>query len=232
MQGSYRQFCPLAMAAEILCTRWTMLVLREMIAGSTRFNDLRRGVPRMSPALLAKRLRELERAGIVRHEPSPGAPGIREYRLTEAGQHLQPVIEAMGLWGQTWIETRLSLSGLDPSLLMWDMRRNLDPNPRPQRRVVVQFLYPEMPATQRRWWMVVETDGGVDLCVIDPGFEVDLYVVSDLRTMTAIWMGLITIAGAEAEDKLTLTGDREVAAGVQTWLGLGPFALQPKRTAA
>src|SRR5437868_9094957 len=104
-QGSYKQFCPVAMAAEILCTRWTLVLLRELIAGSTRFNDLRRGVPRMSPALLSKRLKDLETAGIVTRSPASGEPDVFKYRLTEAGRDLKPVIEAVGAWGQRWIET-------------------------------------------------------------------------------------------------------------------------------
>src|SRR5437660_1539432 len=102
-QGSYKQFCPVAMAAEILCTRWTIVLLRELIAGSTRFNDLRRGVPRMSPALLSQRLKDLEAAGIVRRAPSRDA-GVFEYRLTDRGHELRPIVEAFGIWGQRWIE--------------------------------------------------------------------------------------------------------------------------------
>jgi DNA-binding HxlR family transcriptional regulator len=125
-QGSYRQFCPVAMAAEILCTRWTMVLLRELIAGSTRFNDLRRGVPRMSPALLSQRLKELEAAGVL-SRTAASEPGVHEYRLTSAGRDLAPVVEAFGNWGQRWVDAELSLKHLDIQLLMWDMRRNLDP---------------------------------------------------------------------------------------------------------
>src|SRR5581483_9477584 len=103
-QGSYGQFCPVAMAAEVLCTRWTVVLLREMVAGSTRFNDLRRGVPRMSPALLSKRLKDLEEAGIVRRVAVRGEPGILEYHLTAAGRDLRAVVETIGIWGQRWIE--------------------------------------------------------------------------------------------------------------------------------
>ena len=139
-QGSYKQFCPVAMAAEILCTRWTVVLLRELVAGSTRFNDLRRGVPRMSPALLSQRLKDLEADGIVCRTPSPTEPGVFEYHLTKAGRELEPLVEAFGVWGQRWVETELSLQHLDVSLLMWDMRRNLDPTPMPKRRSVIQFL--------------------------------------------------------------------------------------------
>src|SRR5436309_4774773 len=107
-QGSYKQFCPVAMAAEILCTRWTVLLLRELIAGSTRFNELRRGVPRMSPALLSQRLKELEVAGIVARASS-AERGVFEYRLTAAGRQLGPIVEAFGIWGQRRIESHLSL---------------------------------------------------------------------------------------------------------------------------
>ena len=190
-QAGYGQFCPVAMAAEILCSRWTTLVIRELLCGTTRFNDLRRGVPRMSPSLLSKRLKELERAGVVRAVPNDA--GVSEYRLTEAGEELRPVILGMGFWGQKWVESQLTLKNLDPSLLMWDMRRNLNPEPLPPRRCTIQFLYPELPELRRNWWLVVD-GGGVDLCGVDPGFEVDLLVTSSLRSMTAIWMGLARVA--------------------------------------
>lgn len=231
-QGSYGQFCPVAMAAEVLCTRWTVVLLREMVAGSTRFNDLRRGVPRMSPALLSKRLKDLEVAGIVRRVASRGEPGIFEYHLTEAGRELKAVIESIGIWGQHWVEAHLSLEKLDPSLLMWDMRRNLDPTPMPNRRCVIYFIYPELPAARRRWWLVIDPGTGVDLCSVDPGYDVDLYVTIDLRTMTAIWMGLTTVSEAAASGKLTLIGDRHLARSMQRWLGLSPFATEKKLATA
>jgi DNA-binding HxlR family transcriptional regulator len=229
MSSAYKQFCPVAMAAETLCTRWTMLILRELLAGSTRFNDLRRGVPRMSPTLLSQRLKELEQAGIVERRAVPGEKGTFDYRLTESGRELKPVVEAMGFWGQRWVETRLSLKNLDPSLLMWDMRRNFNPSPLPERRVVIQFLYRGLPEAKRRWWLVIDADGAVDLCWIDPGFEVDLYVSTDLRTMTAIWMGATTVE--RESSRIELVGDRALADTMQTWLGLSPFAVERKRVA-
>ncbi len=228
-QAGYKQFCPVAMAAEVLCTRWTMVLLRELIAGSTRFNDLRRGVPKMSPTLLSQRLRELETAGILERREVAAEKGIYEYCLTPAGQDLGGIVEAIGVWGQSWVESQLSLKNLDPSLLMWDMRRNLNADPLPARKVVIQFLYPELPASKRFWWLVVEANGIVDLCWADPGFEVDLYVSTDLRTMTAIWMGLVKVEGEQ--DKLQLTGDRKIARTMQSWLGLSPFASTQKKVA-
>jgi DNA-binding HxlR family transcriptional regulator len=229
-QPGYKQFCPVAMAAELLCTRWTMVLLRELIAGSTRFNDLRRGVPKMSPTLLSLRLRELEAAGVIERRELKSEKGVFEYHMTDSGKDLRPVVEAMGFWGQKWVEARLSLKNLDPSLLMWDMRRNLNPSPLPDRRTVIQFLYHGLPASKRSWWLVVEPHGDIDLCWSNPGFDVDLYVATDLRTMTAIWMGLTTVE--KEGEKVALTGDRDIASKMQAWLGLSPFAVEPKRVSA
>lgn len=226
-ESKYKQFCPVAMASEILCTRWTMVLLRELIAGSTRFNDLRKGVPRMSPTLLSRRLKDLEDSGIVYRKPVPSEKGVFEYRLTEAGRDLGPVVESVGVWGQRWVESRLSLKNLDPSLLMWDMRRNLDPRPLPPRDTVIQFIYPELPASKRNWWLVIDAAGDVDLCWSDPGFEVDLYVSTDLETMTSIWMGITTVQSRK--DSIGFSGERAIAKTMQTWLGLSPFAVEKKR---
>ncbi|HRK70163.1 MAG TPA: helix-turn-helix domain-containing protein [Micropepsaceae bacterium] len=222
-EGSYKQFCPVAMAAEILCSRWTIILLREFISGSTRFNELRKGVPRMSPALLSQRLKELEEAGILTREKS-GAAGQAEYRLTRAGRELEPVVMAMGAWGQRWIDKDLMLEELDAQLLMWDMRRNLNPQPLPDRRCVIQFRYPDAPKAMKVWWLVVEPGAGVDLCSVDPGYDVDLYVAADLRTMTAVWMGYEPIRKAIAEGKIILTGDRKLASSIQSWIGLSSLA--------
>lgn len=226
--GSYGQFCPVAMASEILCTRWTILVIRELVCGSKRFNELRRGVPRMSPALLSQRLKELEEAGVVRRVASKHEAGVFEYHLTRAGRELEPIVMGMGFWGQKWVEAQASLQNLDPSLLMWDMHRRLDTAPLPPRRSVIQFMYPELPASRRHYWLVVSAEGQVDICYLDPGFEVDLYVTTDLRTMTAIWMGVTSVEEALRENKMTLTGDRRIAANVREWLGLSVFATEKK----
>ncbi len=223
-ERSYSQFCPVAMAAELLCTRWTILILRELLAGSTRFNELRRGVPRMSPALLSQRLKELESAGIVCRVASRTDPGIHEYALTDAGAELGPLVEAFGRWGQRWVRSELSLQRLDGTLLMWDMRRNLMLSPLTGQRQVIQFQYPEQPDEERLWWLIVDEDGPPDLCLIDPGFDVDLYVVTDLRTMTAVWMGVETVREAVSQGRVMLIGDAGLAGTMQDWLGLSPFA--------
>nr|WP_198021863.1 helix-turn-helix domain-containing protein [Algiphilus aromaticivorans] len=233
-QQGYGQFCPVAMAAEVLGSRWTILVLRELICGSTRFNELRRGVPRMSPALLSKRLTELEAHGLIAR--SRGADrGTPVYRLTQAGEELRPVIMSLGSWGQRWLESQLSLRNLDPSLLMWDMRRNLKPDALPERRITIQFLYPKLERGQRKWWLVVDktaAHGPVDLCMIDPGHEIDVHVVTDLRTMTAVWMGITSIREAVDSGQLRLNGAPELTGRIEEWLGLSAFAAERKQVRA
>lgn len=226
--SSYGQFCPVSMASEILCSRWTVVLLRELLCGSTRFNDLRRGLPRMSPTLLSKRLKELELSGVVHTVPT--AAGTVEYHLTEAGEELRPLVIGIGFWGQRWVESRLSLRNLDPGLLMWDMRRNLSTDPLPPRRCTIQFLYPELPATQRNYWLVVES-GKVDLCSFDPGYEVDLLVTSSLKTMTSIWMGLTRLEAEVRAGRVQLDGDPAVSRSMQLWLKLSVFAPAERRVA-
>lgn len=222
----YKQFCPVAMASEVLCTRWTMVLLRELVAGTTRFNDLRRGVPKMSSALLSTRLKELEVAGIVERRLIPKSRGHYEYHLTEAGQDLRSVIEVVGFWGQKWIKSIPSLKNLDASLLMWDMRRNLKVEQFSGDQIVIEFYYSDLPSSKNRWWLIVEPNGEVDLCWSDPRFEIDLYVTTNLRTMTEIWMGLTTMK--KESNKVELLGDATVARTMQSWLGLSPFATEKK----
>lgn len=221
---SYRQFCPVAMAAELLCTRWTILLLRELLCGPARFNELRRGLPRMSPALLSQRLKGLELAGVVAKRPVERDPGAFEYCLTKSGHELGPIVFGFGEWGQRWVSSRLSLQNLDAPLLMWDMRRNLHLDPPPWTRHVIQFRYPDAPPQERSWWLIVEPSEPVDLCSVDPGFDVDLYVAADLKAMTAIWMGLETFTTAQAAGQVIITGDERLAGSLHSWLKLSPFA--------
>ena len=228
---SYQQFCPVAIATEVLGARWTLLVIRELVLGTTRFNDLRRGVPRMSPALLSKRLKELEVAGLVNKVASRREPGVAEYHLTPAGRELGPIVKAVGAWGHRWTETKPQLEKLDAGLLMWDMRRRVRVDVLPPQRTVIQFIYPERPEGERNWWIVVDPQTGPDLCAIEPGFDVDLFVRTDLRTMTAIWMGLDTMPRALADDRLTLIGDPDLQKKMAHWLGLSTFATVQKQVA-
>lgn len=216
----YGQFCPVAMAAELLATRWTLVVLGEMLSGSTRFNEIRRGVPRMSTALLSKRLRELEHAGVVTHRDG-------EYVLTPSGRDLAPIVQGLGRWALKWVDSDCTLGNLDVRLLMWNMRRNLRPDPMPDRRVVVEFRYPEVPADQGRYWLIIAPTQPVDLCSLDPGQEIDLLVTADLRAMTSAWMGMTEFETELESGRITLSGDARLSKSFSRWIGRSGLAAPP-----
>lgn len=218
----YGQFCPVAKAAEIVAERWTPLVLRELICGSHRFNELRRGVPLMSSALLSQRLKELEDAGVI--ERRAGSGKITEYHLSEAGQELRPIIEALGVWGARWTRSRLTVQDYDPSLLMWDIRRNINVElmPKTPRSVIEINLWGAEPSV-RRWWLVVES-GEVDLCLRDPGHEVNLHLSADLRSLVEVWMGRESMSEAARAGRLKLDGPPVLVASFQKSLKLSVFA--------
>ena len=220
----YGQFCPVSRAAEILAERWTPLVVRELLCGSVRFNDLQRGVPRMSSALLSRRLKELEHAGIVARSPAPDGRSS-EYHLTQAGRELMPVVVQMGNWAQRWMRSDLVADdNLDPMLLMWDVRRRVDPGKAGiSGRLVVRFEFDGVPSNRRRYWLVLEP-GEVDLCIKDPGFEIDLYVAAPIRALTEVWLGHTAIAAAVEAGRLRLDGGRTEIDRFRHWFALSLFA--------
>lgn len=222
-EKGYGQFCPVARAAEILTERWVPLLVRELLCGSNRFNDLQRGVPRMSSSLLSRRLKELEHAGIVDIRPMAKGRGS-EYRLTDAGKELYPVIEGMGAWAQRWVRDDLVVDdNLDPDLLMWDIRRTVTAEDMTiKTRFVVRFEFAGVKSNQRRYWIVFERDD-VDLCAKDPGFEVDLYVSCHVRVLTQIWLGHVEINKAVRAETLTLEGSRKDRRAFTDWFGGSVF---------
>lgn len=220
---SYGQFCPVAKAMELLDERWTMLVVRELVAGSRHFSELQRGVPKMSPALLSKRLRTLVRYGVVdRFEDGNRVV----YRLTPAGEELAPVVESIGRWGIRWIGD-LGDQDLDPHLLMWDVHRNLDLDAVPPRRTVVQFTFPERTGRGRSWWLVITADT-VDVCDTDPGHPVEATVEADLRTLTQVWRGDRTWDDAVRSGQLAVHAPEPVRRAVPRWLKLSSLASVPR----
>ena len=223
----YGQFCTVARGAEVFGELWTPLVVRELLCGSRRFNDIRRGVPRMSQTLLAKRLRKLEALGII--ERKRGAEGW-EYHLTAAGEELRPIVVTMGHWGARWIGSRLKKEQLDAGFLMWDIRRfaRLDQFPK-GRRTVIHFRFSDARAGERVWWLVVE-DGSADLCRDDPGHELDAVVESTVRALTEIWTGDSDPQGEIAAGRLRVAGGGRGGASVWRWLGRSMFA--PSRAQA
>jgi DNA-binding HxlR family transcriptional regulator len=218
---TYGQFCPVAMTSEVLTERWTPLVVRELLSGSTRFNDLRRGVPLMSPSLLSKRLKTLERVGVI--ERRRGAGQVVEYHVTPAGEELWPIIESMGTWGQRWARGDVKARHLDASLLMWDIHRNVTVDKLPAPRVVVHFHLRGSSDKKSRYWLVLEPES-VDMCLADPGHDVDVFVEGHVRTMVDYWMGRIEFADAVRSGDLRVEGPRPLVRALPTWFKRSVFA--------
>jgi DNA-binding HxlR family transcriptional regulator len=216
--SGYGQFCPVSKAAEVVCERWTPLIVRELLAGSSRFNEIKRGVPTCSPAMLSKRLRELELAGVITRQVDGASIS---YELTPAGWELFPLIQGLGEWGQRWARSDYSDAELDPGVLMWDVRRYLAPGLAP-RRVVVLFRFPQAPAKRQRYWMLVESDQ-VDVCLTDPGIDVDLTVVADLRALTKVWMGEVSFRECVRDQAIELQGPSSLTRLVPDWFGQHPI---------
>lgn len=219
MKG-YGQFCPIAKASEVLGERWTNLLIRELAAGSDSFNDLRKGVPLMSPSLLSTRLKSLERGGVVERNENSGHVC---YKLTKAGEELIPIIFQLGTWGHRWARSDLSNKDLDPSLLIWDMHRSLDASYFKGERSVIKIEFTDHTEKFRHWWLVIK-DGDVDVCLKDPGHEVDLIISSDLRTLTSIWIGDDTIMKAIRDNLVIVTGSSHLRKNIAMWFGSSYFA--------
>lgn len=218
--SGYGGLCPVAMAAEILTERWTPLVIRELLSGNHRFSEIQRSLPLVSPSLLATRLRTLERAGVVERRPALSGRGW-EYHLTPAGREAELLVMLLGVWGLRWTAA-LSGENLDAGLLMWDIRRRLPVDRFPRRRTVVRFHVPDGTRGKRDWWLVVDRREA-DLCVTDPGYEVDLTVTADLRTLALVWLGRLPAADALRQGRLALDGPRDLVQAVPGWLELKPF---------
>jgi DNA-binding HxlR family transcriptional regulator len=210
---------------ELLDERWTMLVIRELLLGSRHFNDIRRGVPKMSPSLLSKRLRDLTRAGIVERR---GEGREVVYGLTAAGLELAPVVDKLGAWGMRWIG-KVGEEDLDPKLLMWDLHRHVDPALVPPGRTVVSFRFNDVPAKIRDWWLVMTAEE-VDVCDFDPGYDVAVSVTGSLRRMVEIWRGDLGWPAAIRSGIIQLDGPERFRRAVPKWFPASQFA-QVRRSA-
>ncbi|MDY6809955.1 MAG: helix-turn-helix domain-containing protein [Actinomycetota bacterium] len=220
---SYGQFCPVAKAMELLDERWTILVVRELLLGSRHFNDLRRGVPKMSPALLTKRLRTLERAGVIRRTE---VGGRSVYTLTEKGEELNEVVDALSAWGIRWIG-ELGDADLDPHLLMWDIHRSMPIDRWPRRRAVLEFTFRDVIGKAGSWWLVV-SEGTPQVCDFDPGYDIDGTVVTDLRTLTEVWRGDIDWRTALADNTIAIMAPADIRREVPDWIGQSESAAVPR----
>jgi len=217
----YGQFCTVARGAEVLGALWMPLVVRELLCGSRRFNDIRRGVPRMSPTLLTQRLRKLEELGVLERRRGTGG---WEYHLTQAGEELRPIVVGIGHWGARWIGSRLKRQQLDAGFLMWDIRRFARLEKFPAGRcVVIHFRFTDAPRGERLWWLVVENQAA-DLCRDDPGQEVSVVVESTVRALTQVWTGDSDPDKEILARELSVLGAGRGGRSLWRWLGRSMFA--------
>lgn len=219
--SGYGQFCPVSQALEVVGERWTLLIVRELLCDNYRFNELLNGLPLISRSLLSQRLKSLEEARLVeRQEREKG--GV-EYRLTQAGRELEPVVVGLGNWARRWVEHRLSPDDLDPVLMMWDLRRRLDTQRLPREHTVIQFWFRDLAAKISRYWLCVEGPE-VELCLTNPGFEVALTVETKLRTMVEVWLGDRDVNQALRTGAIELKGRPNLTRAFPSWLLLSSFA--------
>lgn len=210
----YGQYCPIAKAVEILGDRWTLLIVRDLLTGKRHFNDLERGLPGISRSLLSERLRRLQQTGLVEKVNQPESRQRTAYYLTEAGQELEAVINALLVWGARWAFEEPEESDLDPVLLLWWMRGRVCPERLPEARVVVQFDF--RGARYKNMWLVLHKEDA-SVCLTHPGFEVDVWVTADLSAFLQVWLGRLPLAQVLAEGQVTLDGLPELTTAFPTW---------------
>jgi DNA-binding HxlR family transcriptional regulator len=218
---SYGQFCPVAKAAELFCERWTPLVIRDLAAGASRFSELHRGVPLMSPTLLSRRLQQLIAEEIVERRPAARGKGW-SYHLTRQGREFVPLVEGLGIWGQRWTRRQLTEHEIDLGLLVWSLERSVNANAFGGGRTVVRIEFSDQPPNKRRWWFINE-HGRCELCLENPGFEVDLYLAGTLPDFIYIVRGDLTLARAVARGRLEAIGPMRLRRALVRWLNLGPL---------
>jgi DNA-binding HxlR family transcriptional regulator len=220
MRQEYGQFCSIALASEVLAERWTLLVVRELMSGSRRFNEVRRGVPRMSATLLKQRLGALENARLV--ERQPGAGGGVDYLLTPGGLALRPIVMSIGEWGQRWARD-IEKQDLDPSWMLWTMHRRLNTQAMPPGRTVIEIEFVDARPGQRRYWLV-HRDGDVEMCLKDPGYDTTVHLSTPVRTLADVWRGARSIKDELRAGTMQLHGPPRHCRAFPQWLLLSHFA--------
>ena len=213
----YGQFCPVAKAAEILGEKWTLLIIRELLLGATRFNQIQRAISRVSPTILNKRLETLRKYGLIVHKRIPEQRGY-EYQLTEAGRELYPIVLKTAEWGMRWARGQMTDQELDVQLLMSDIQRRINTDKLPSGQTVIKFSFMDLDR-YGEWWVKI-SNKEVDLCTENPGNEVDVYFTCDLRTMTEVWMGDLSIEQARSGNRLKIVGSSVYLKNIRSWLGL------------
>ncbi|MEM7302719.1 MAG: helix-turn-helix domain-containing protein [Pseudomonadota bacterium] len=223
----YGQYCPLALAAEILCERWTLLVISRVVDGCTRFNEIHRGVPKISATLLSNRLARLEDAGLITSRPQESGHG-REYQLTDAGRDLDPIIMSLAGWGQKWARD-MEGEDLDPAFLAWSMHTRLNVEAMPAGKTVLAFEFSGTHKGFSRFWLVAE-DGQVDMCLKYPGTEPAVTLKSDIRRFVEAWRGFRDLKSEISSGHVRIEGEPSACRALPDWLMLSALAPVPRIT--
>jgi DNA-binding HxlR family transcriptional regulator len=219
--------CPTVKAAAMIGDKWVLLIMREFMFGASRYNDLQRALPRISPTILSRRLKQLEKDGLIVKKSAAGQKAT-EYRLTRCGRELQPTLEAMAIWGLRWARRRLKEENLDVGSFMWDFHRSLKTEELPEGETVFCVSFPEL-ENYKRWWLIAKGDV-VDLCTDDPGRDVDLYLTGQLPDLAEIWMGDVDVNTAVRNESIVMTGAPYLTRSAARWFPRSAFAdIRPVR---
>ncbi|CAM3898727.1 winged helix-turn-helix transcriptional regulator [Smaragdicoccus niigatensis] len=217
--SEYGNFCPVALASEVVADRWTPLIIRELVLGNTRFNDIARGLGGISRTLLVQRLRHLERKGVVETWPSPTGRGS-EYHLTPAGKDLERVIDSLGRWAIEWLFDELRPHDVDAITLTWWMHRRIRPDRFPPRRTVVEFRHTS--PTSQVLWLVLDR-GEASVCQLHPGFDIDLTVTASTPALAEVFQGYAEWAEAVSDGRIEVGGTPRLAAALPSWFLWSPW---------
>ena len=214
MQKGYGQYCPIAKGAEVFAERWTPLIIRNVHVGAHTFSEIEAGCPRISSTLLAQRLRALDRAGVIERRPNAAGKGSLYY-LTAAGQELVEVAMQLGTWGARWLE--LAPEDYDPFVVLWAWKMHVLLDRLPQPRIVIGFDLRDRP--KQKFWLLLQAPEP-ELCVKHPGFDEDLVITTDSRTLTLVHLGRLALADAERDGSWHIDGPPNLARGIAAWGGL------------
>jgi DNA-binding HxlR family transcriptional regulator len=218
---TYAQFCPVAKTAEVFGDRWTPIIMRELCFGTRAFGELLDAAPLISRTVLAQRLKQLAQAGVIYIEAKPKGKG-HLYRLTPAGEDFRPVVELMSVWGQRWGQGLIGPDDLDPKMLVWGMRRQIDPAEIPAQGFVIRFDFRGIPKSNRSpryWWLVLRPED-IEVCLKAPGRDVDVVIATNLATFTKVWLGYAGLAGALESGEISLNGSARAITTARCLLAL------------
>lgn len=213
----YGLYCPTSKACEILMPRWTIQILGELWGGSSRFNEIKRGLPGVSPTLLSKRLREMQDQGLVSRIEN-ATTGVITYERSEKATELDTILIALAKWAQKHVQAEIALEDRDADLLMWNLRRQIDVSQLPNRRNVIRFNFSDATSPASTYWVITKPGEDVELCASDPGFEVDLFVETTVRVLTGVYLGRMDYARERENGTLFLSGDAALIQTFRTWL--------------